>query len=194
MGAAAPSPVRHRQAAGIEGLDLAALTEAPRSTQKPAFAERLLLALCAVLAVAAPLCLFLGVRGFAPVVGVAGLLCIPWGRPTRQDWRGVLILAALVLWATVTSAWSPALNLQLPHTAKALSRFTILHLAMQLALCTAFVTALARLDGRAAGKVLGWMAIGFLIVPFLLIEEGLTQARLYQALPALIGQATTATT
>ena len=188
MGAAAPSPVRHRQAAEIEGLDLAASTEAPRPIEQPAVVQRFLLALCAVLAVVAPLCLFLGVRGFAPVVGIAGLLCIPWARPTREDRSGALILAALVLWAAITLAWSPAPNLQLPHSAKALSRFTILHLAMQLAFCTAFVAALARLDGPAAGKALGWMAIGFLIVPLLLIEEGLTQARLYQALPALIGR------
>jgi O-antigen ligase len=148
----------------------------------------MLSALCAVLAVAAPLCLFLGVKGFAPVVGVAGLLCLPWARLTRQDRRGVLILAALVLWAAITLAWSPAPNLHLPHSAKALSRFTILHLAMQLVLSTAFVTALSRLDRAAAGKALGWIAIGFLVMTPLLIEEGLTGARLYQALPALIHQ------
>jgi O-antigen ligase len=69
-----------------------------------------------------------------------------------------------------------------------LTRFTILHLAMQLAFSTAFVTALSRLDAAPARKVLGWMAVGFLIAPALLIEEGLTGARLFQALPALIGQ------
>jgi O-antigen ligase len=121
------------------------------------------------------------------VVGVAGLLCIPWARPTREDRRGVLILAALVLWAAVSIAWSPAPNLHLPHSAKALGRFTVLHLAIQLVFSTALITALARLDRAGARKALGWMAIGFLIVPPLLIEEGLTQARLYQALPALIG-------
>jgi len=120
------------------------------------------------------------------VVGVAGLLCIPWARPAREDWRGAAILAALVLWAAVSVAWSPAPNLGWPHTAKALSRFTVLHLGMQLVFCTALVTALARLDGPRAAKALGWIAIGFLVAPPLLIEEGLTNARLYQALPALI--------
>jgi O-antigen ligase len=141
-----------------------------------------------VVAVAAPLCLFLGTRGYAPVVGIAGLLCIPWARPTREDRRGVLILAVLAAWAAVSVAWSPAPNLHLPHSAKALSRFTILHLAAQLVFSTAFVTALARIDRAGAAKVLGWMAIGFLIVPPLLIEEGLTKAQLFQALPALIHQ------
>src|SRR6185312_8966355 len=104
----------------------------------------------------------------------------------REDWRGAAILAALVLWAAVSVAWSPAPNLGWPHTAKALSRFTVLHLGMQLVFCTALVTALARLDGPRAAKALGWIAIGFLVAPPLLIEEGLTNARLYQALPALI--------
>jgi O-antigen ligase len=188
MGAAAASPVRRRQAAEAEGLGLPASQEAQTVTEPPPRHQRFLLGLCAVLAVAAPLCLFLGVRGFAPVVGVAGLLCIPWARPTRQDFSGVLILAALMLWAAVTLAWSPAPNLHLPHSLKALSRFTVLHLATELVFSTGLVTALARLDGAAARKALSWIAIGFLIAPPLLIEEGLTQARLYQALPALIGR------
>jgi O-antigen ligase len=144
--------------------------------------------LCAAVAVAAPLCLFLGTRGFAPVVGIAGLLCLPLARPTREDWRGVLILAALALWAAVSLAWTPAPNLHPPHSLKALSRFTVLHLAVQLIVSTAFVTTLARLDGSRAARVLAWTSVGFLIVPPLLLEEGLTGARLYQALPALIHQ------
>jgi len=166
----------------------AAAPGALRLTVRPAPAQGFLLRLCGVVAVAAPLCLFCGARGFAPVVGVAGLLCFPFARPTRQDWRGVLILAALVAWAAISVAWSPAPNLHDLSTAKAISRFTVLNLALQLVLSAAFVIALGRLDGARAGKVLIWIAIGFLIAPLLLIEEGLTGARLYQALPALIHQ------
>jgi hypothetical protein len=133
---------------------------------------------------AAPLCLFLGARGFAPVVGITGLLCVPFARPTRRDWKGVLILAALVLWAAISIAWSPAPNLHLPDSAKALSRFTILHLALQLVFCTALVTALRSLNQIQARKALMWIAAGFLVVVALLIEEGLTNLRLYSALLA----------
>jgi len=192
MGAVAPSPVRSHAAPAPEGLELPSANvlppTPPRLSERPAEVRGFLLGLCGVLAVAAPLCLFFGERGFAPVVGVAGLLCIPWARPTREDRRGVLVLAALALWAAISVAWSPAPNLHLPHSFKALSRFTVLHLAMQLVFCTAFVTALRRLDGADARKALGWISIGFLIVPPLLIEEGLTGAKLFQALPALIGQ------
>jgi O-antigen ligase len=153
-------------------------------TARPAYIQRYLLGLCVVLAAAAPLCLFLGARGFAPVVGAAGLLCIPFARPTREDWKGVLILAALVLWAAIGIAWSPAPNLRLPDSAKALSRFTILHLALQLVFCTALVTALGSLSRARASKALTWIAAGFLVVVALLIEEGLTNLRLYSALLA----------
>jgi O-antigen ligase len=44
------------------------------------------------------------------------------------------------------------------------------------------------MDGTGAAKALAWTAIGFLIVPPLLIEESLTKARLYQFLPALAHQ------
>jgi O-antigen ligase len=147
-----------------------------------------LLGLCVILAAAAPLCLFLGLRGFAPVIGIGGLLCLPWARLTRADWNGALILAGLVLWAAVSLAWSPAPNLHAPHTAKALSRFTILHLAVQLVCCTAFVTALRRMEGRRARNALGWIAMGVIFVLPLLIEEGLSQVALYQKLLALAHQ------
>jgi O-antigen ligase len=147
-----------------------------------------LLGVCLLLAVTTPLCLFVGVKGFAPVVGVCGLLCLPWARPARADWPGLVILAALVIWAAVSVAWSPAPNLHAPHSAKALSRFTILHLAGQLVFCTALVTALARLDGRAAGRALGWIALGVLLATPLLIEEAWTHARIRLALMALAHQ------
>jgi O-antigen ligase len=162
--------------------------EAPRLTARPAYVQRFLAGLCVALAAAAPLCLFLGLRGFAPVVGIGGLLCIPWARPMRKDWGGVLILAALALWAAISVAWSPAPNLHMPDSARALSRLTILHLAMQLVFCTAFVTALGRLDRAQAGKALSWIAFGVLLAPPLLTEEALSQARLYQALLALFHQ------
>lgn len=192
MGATAPSPVRRHDALGPDDVGLPdpdmQPPAPPRLTDRPEAVQRFLLGLSLVLAIAAPLCLFLGARGFAPVVGVAGLLCIPWARPAREDWRGALILAALVLWAVVSLAWSPAPNLRLPHSVKALTRFTALHLMAQLVFSTAFVTALARMDRAGARKALGWIAVGFLIAPPLLIEEGLTQARLFQALPALVHQ------
>lgn len=152
----------------------------------PSRDQRFLLGLCGAVAAGVPLCLFLGTRGFAPLIGLAGLLCIPKARPASKDWTGAAILAALVLWAAISVAWSPAPNLHVFGSAKALSRLTDLHLALQLVLCTGFVTALARLDRIGAQKALGWVALGFLAVSPLLIEEGLTKVKLYPALLALV--------
>src|SRR5215469_7994096 len=110
MGAAAPSPIRRRQ----PQPPAPALLRPVDTPAPPVQPQRFLLGLCAILAVAAPLCLFLGARGFAPVVGIAGLLCLPLARPTRADGRGAVVLAALVLWAAISLAWSPAPNLRLP--------------------------------------------------------------------------------
>ena len=149
------------------------------SQRSSPFVQRYLLGLCAVLAVAAPLCLFLGVRGFAPVVGIGGLLCLPLARPTRADWPGVAVLALLVAWAAVSLAWSPAISLQ-ALSAKAFTRLTVLHLALQLVFCTAFVCGLARLDDSHAEKALTWMAFGLLAGLLLLMEEGVSHATAYQ--------------
>jgi O-antigen ligase len=128
--------------------------------------------------------LFFGVRGFAPVVGIAGLLCLPLARPSRRDWVGVLLLAALVLWAAVSTLWSPAESMA--HSVKSISRLTILHLAAQLAFSAAFITALARLDSAGARKALTWIAFGFLAVLLLLTEEGVSHGALYLRLLALV--------
>jgi O-antigen ligase len=166
----------------------AAAAEALRTAGRPALVQRILRAVCVLLGASAPLCLLLGVRGFAPVIGACGLLCLPWARPAQRDWPGVWILAGLVAWAGISLAWSPAPNLRPPQTAAALGRFTIAHLAALLVLCTALVTGLERLEPRRADKALGWIACGFLLAPPLLVEEALNHQWLYQALPALIHQ------
>lgn len=138
----------------------------------------------AFLAGAIPLCLLLGVKGVAPAIGVAGLLCPSWGRPGR----GMLAPALLVLWATLSIAWSPAPNLHAPNGVGALGRVPILYLIAELALCGAFVTASARLDRAQASKALGWIATGVLLTLPLLIEEALSQSRGRLALVALAHQ------
>jgi O-antigen ligase len=140
------------------------------------------------LAATAPLCLYLGVRGFAPVIGVAGLLCIPLARLAREDLNGVLILTALAVWAAISIAWSPAPNLRLPDGAKVFSHFTIGHMVLLLAFCTALITGLGRLDAMSARKALGWIAYGFLAATPVLIGEGLIGVKLYPILLAFAHQ------
>ncbi len=162
--------------------------EAPRSADLPARTQRVLLGLCVALAVSTPLCLYLGVRGFAPVAGIVGLLCLPLARPTREDVSGILILAALVIWAAISIAWSPASNLRVFNSAKAFSHFTIGHMALLLVLCPALITGLRRLDERSARKALSWIAYGVLAATPVVVGEGLTGIKLYPLLLALTHQ------
>jgi O-antigen ligase len=155
---------------------------------QPVHAQRFLLGLCAVLAASAPLCLYLGVRGFAPVVGIAGLLCLPQARLSRRDLNGTLILIALTVWAALSIVWSPAPNLREFASARAFSHFTIGHMVLLLAFCPALVTALGRLDAEASRRALGWIACGFLVAAPVLIGEGLTGIKLYPLLLAFAHQ------
>jgi len=148
------------------------------------FTQRVLLGAFAFLAALAPVCLFLGVRGFAPVVGVAGAACLAFARPSRSDWPGIGLLLLLVLWAAVGLAWTPAPNLHDLGSLKAFTRATLWHLALQLILCTALVTALARLERENAERALTWLAFTLLAGAALLTEEGLSHAAVYQAMMA----------
>lgn len=146
--------------------------------------QRWLSAVFVYLAVLVPICLFLGARGFAPTVGVAGIACLAFARPSRADWTGAAILLALVVWAIVGLAWTPADNLHGLGSLKTLTRATFLHLALQLALCTALATAVARLDQAHAKRSLIWLAFGLLAGLALLTEEGISHAAAYQAVLA----------
>lgn len=154
------------------------------------FTQRFLLAVFAFLAVMTPFCLFLGVRGFAPVVGLAGAACLAVARPSRSDWTGIILLSLLVAWAAVGLVWTPAPNLHGLGSIKTLSRATIWHLALQLVLCTALVTAFARMERANAQRALTWLAFALLAGLALLTEEGLSRAAIYQAMMAAVHQHT----
>lgn len=150
------------------------------------FTQRCLLALFGFLAVTAPICLFLGVRGFAPAVGLAGFAGLFLARPQRADWPGIALLLALVVWAIIGLAWTPAANLHGLGSLKVLTRATFLHLGLQLVLCTALVTAAARLERETALKALTWLSFGLVSGLALLTVEGVTHAAIYQAMMAVV--------
>ena len=154
------------------------------------FTQRYLLATFAFLAAMTPVCLFLGVRGFAPVAGLAGAACLAFARPSRRDWPGIALLVLLVIWATIGLAWTPAPNLHGLGSLKTFSRATLVHLALQLLLCSALVTGLARLAPENAERALTWLAFALLAGMALLTEEGLSRAAVYQAMMAAVHQHT----
>jgi O-antigen ligase len=146
---------------------------------------RYLLGVWILLAVLTPLSAFLGARGFAPEVGLAGLLCLPLVRLRATDLTGLLLFALLVAWAVVSAFWSPS---PLPHDIKSFSRFTGLHLFQQLLFSGALIVTARTLPPAYARKAIAWMGGGLLVLTAVVLFESLTDARLLSALQDLVGQ------
>lgn len=128
-----------------------------------------------------PLVAWGGHLGHAPLVALGGLL-------TVYAWKGarpvppLVLLAALVGWATLSTAWStaPTGGFTL-ESYEALERRTWLKLVLQFLLYVAFVLAaagLTRIWSKRVAGVMGWTAVALSV---LLVVEALTGAKLYQA-------------
>jgi O-antigen ligase len=133
----------------------------------------------AVAAVLTPLMGWLGPLGFAPLVGVVGLLCIPAIRigPREAPLAVVLILAAG--WAALSALWSP-------HRPDELEDSTVLKLALQVPLYWAAWCAARRADPglrRLTLRILAWGLGAFGVV---LLIEAFTSAGVYQTLRNLL--------
>jgi O-antigen ligase len=146
---------------------------------------RYLLGVWIILAILTPLMGFLGARGFAPLVGVAGLLCLPLARPRDMELAGLILFSLIVEWAVISAFWSPA---PLPHTLHAVGRFTGLHIAQQLLFCGALIITARTLPPVIAGKALMWMTGGLLVLAAILLFESLTDALLLKTVHHLVGQ------
>jgi O-antigen ligase len=174
-------------------LSQSLLNRAPRSTlAQPAAAAsagsrsgRWLLGVWILAAVLTPLSGFLGARGFAPEVGLAGLLCLPLVRLRNSDIAGLILFGLLVEWAIISALWSPA---PLPHDLRRFSGFTGLHLAQQLLFSGALIITARRLAPPDARKALAWLGGGVMILTVVMLSESLTDAWLLGTLQGLVGQ------
>ena len=144
-----------------------------------------LLGVWIMIALLTPLAGFLGARGYAPLVGVAGLLCLPLMRPKTPDLAGLILFALLVEWAVISAFWSPA---PLPHTTKEALRFTGLHLAQQVLFCGGLIVTARTLKPPVAGKALNWLGGGLVVLAAVLLSESLTDAWLLKTVQHLGGQ------
>lgn len=147
--------------------------------------ERYLFGVWVLLAVLTPLSGFLGARGLAPELGIAGLLCLPLVRLRRSDLPGLVLFGLLVAWALVSAAWSP---FPPPHDAKSFSRFTGLHLLQQIFFCGALILTARALPPALARKAMTWVAGGLAVLTLVLIAETFTQASLFRSLQPVVGK------
>lgn len=135
-----------------------------------------------VLAVAAaltPLMGWLGPLGFAPLVGLVGLLCAPAIRIGPRETPLAVVLVLTALWAGASALWSP-------HRPGALEDSTVVKLALQIPLYWAAWCGARRADPALRRLTLRILAWGLGAFGALLLVEAFTGAAVYQALRDLM--------
>ena len=126
-------------------------------------------------AVLVPLVGWLAPLGFAALMALVGLLCLPALRISERDRPAAMILFAALIWAAVTTTWSPY------HPTK-LGANTILKLALQLPLYWSAISAGRRADPLLRARALHILAWGCALFGLVLAEEAASRAALYKAL------------
>jgi hypothetical protein len=121
---------------------------------------------------------WLGPLGFAGLVALVGLLCLPAVRISDEDRPLAILLFAALIWAAVSSTWSPY------HPSKP-GNSTILKLAFELPLYWSAISAARRADPKLRAHALHVLAWGCALFGLVLVEETATRGALYKALHAL---------
>ncbi len=126
---------------------------------------------------------YAGPLGFAALVPVGGLLGLPVLRVRRQSGWLIAPLLLLVLWAAVSTAWSPAAtDLAAVDDYADLESVTALKLLLQLPVAAALVLAADALSPRAARLATAVLAFAVVTLTVALFAEALTGAGFYRAI------------
>ncbi|OYX33212.1 MAG: hypothetical protein B7Y99_07560 [Caulobacterales bacterium 32-69-10] len=133
-----------------------------------------------------PLIAYLWSLGFAAIVALAGLLCLPLLYRSRRPDLGQGLLLALVLWALASMAWGVAV----PAAPRDFSveSMTGLKLALQLGLYGAFVGGALMLSKAAGARASLVLAVGLLAITVVFGIDAVTKAEIYQWIRAAAGQ------
>ena len=127
-----------------------------------------------------PLLAWLGPLGFAPLMGLVGLLCLPAFRLPEPDRPLAIVLLLGLAWAAVSSLWSV-------HRPDELEDSVALKLALQLPLYWAAWCGARRADRAGRVRALKVFAWGLALYGALLLVEAFTGAGVYRALRDAIG-------
>lgn len=117
---------------------------------------------------------------FAPLVGLAGLLCLPALRLTDEDRPVAVVLLAGLVWAGMAASWSA-------HQPDDLESSVALKLALQLPLYWAAWCGARRADPVLRRRALAVFAWGLAAVGAIMVVEALTGGAIYQAIRTAIG-------
>ncbi|HEX4710045.1 O-antigen ligase family protein [Phenylobacterium sp.] len=124
-----------------------------------------------------PILGWLAPLGFAPLLALVGLLCLPALRIADRDRPAAMILFAALIWAAVSTTWSPY------HPSKP-ANSSILKLAFELPLYWSAISAARRADPVLRTRALHVMAWGCAMYGLVLLEEAVTRGAIYKALHA----------
>lgn len=126
-------------------------------------------------AVLVPVVGYIAPLGFALLLALVGLLCLPALRITDQDRPVAIILFAALIWAAASTTWSP-------YQPSKPGNSTILKLALQLPCYWSAISAARRADPRLRTCALQVLAWGCALFGLVLLEETATRGALYKAL------------
>ena len=128
---------------------------------------------------------YLAPLGFAPMVGLTGLMAIPlfWGpgRPRPFALWPIAVLALLFGWAAVTRIWRPYVDTH------GFAERTAFKIALQAATAVSMVAAFSLLSRERARRAAAVLVGALVVLSLILITDTLAGMRVYQGLKAMIG-------
>lgn len=122
-----------------------------------------------------PLLAWLGPLGFAPLVALAGLLCLPAVRVSGRELPLLVLLAVAAAWAALSMLWGV-------HKVDELEDATALKIALQIPLYFAAWCGARRAAPPLRRTALLVFAWGLALYGVVLLVEAFTEAGIYQAL------------
>ncbi|HEX5379335.1 MAG TPA: O-antigen ligase family protein [Phenylobacterium sp.] len=152
------------------------MTEAPA---RPRFAAWCGWVIACVFALT-PLAAWAGPLAFAPLLGLAGLLCLPNFRVRDQDRPAAIAILVMVIWAAGSTVWSP-------YHPKSLDEFTGAKLVAEAVLFGSAISAARNVSAASGRWILRLLAWGMALLGFVLIVEAATGAGIYRALRQAMG-------
>lgn len=140
-------------------------------------------ALAVFLMAMTPLLGYLAPLGFAPLLGLVGLLATPGLARSRPPLLPMLALMLLVAWALISLHWSPAApRLSELKRDKDIEAFTALKLVFELGLYGTAVATLGTMSHRSARLAGRVMLIAVVVLALITSLDGVLKAAIYQAI------------
>lgn len=126
---------------------------------------------------------YLGQNAYAAVVGLGGLVCLPFLGVRRGPMIALGILLALALWSVVSMTWSVDLPVHPDlRRYKVVESLTAMKLVLEVGLYGAFVVVAREAPGVWASRILAVFAVSLGLVTLLMTVDAASGEAIYRAL------------